>query len=68
MAAENAQSTLAILKCRARFNEAAAHGRGKRPFFPRRSHCARCASMRPRRMAAENIRNPAQSTLAILLQ
>ena len=37
-----------------RFNEAAAHGRGKRPSPQRRARAHGPASMRPRRMAAEN--------------
>ena len=57
MAAENAEED-AVVRGRVRcFNEAAAHGRGK-PLQRRRQaqHLAR-ASMRPRRMAAENARH-----------
>ena len=57
MAAENAAYHVEPALRPARFNEAAAHGRGKRAAS--RSSPARGgrASMRPRRMAAENILN-----------
>ena len=53
MAAENFAS-LRKVRASACFNEAAAHGRGKPPRLPLRSDAGRGASMRPRRMAAEN--------------
>ena len=42
-----------------RFNEAAANGRGKRPCAGRGARATPRASMRPRRMAAENVRHDA---------
>ena len=68
MAAENAAPPRRSASAARRFNEAAAHGRGKlRPFIP--SHASeRAASMRPRRMAAENVTDAWDGTRARPLQ
>ena len=57
MAAENARLAVAGGRERARFNEAAANGRGK-PNTLRQEDRDPPASMRPRRMAAENSNGP----------
>ena len=54
MAAENDRAASVNRIRRRGFNEAAAHGRGKRGLQPGRRRRA-VASMRPRRMAAENV-------------
>ncbi len=59
MAAENSGTSRLSFASYLRFNEAAAHGRGKlehEPILPQKGR----ASMRPRRMAAENARRAAQ--------
>ena len=53
MAAENTARSATARGSARSFNEAAAHGRGKRPAFDFRPGTG-AASMRPRRMAAEN--------------
>ena len=54
MAAENREEANKAFMEWAGFNEAAAHGRGKPRLAPGAVSVARQASMRPRRMAAEN--------------
>ena len=55
MAAENDRGHRIHGRPVARFNEAAAHGRGKRQRAHVAAKRATLASMRPRRMAAENM-------------
>ncbi len=52
----------------ARFNEAAAHGRGKQEAAREEDAGKRAASMRPRRMAAENDMNDAFEAHIHMLQ
>ena len=68
MAAENASKLIKKLLGKVSFNEAAAHGRGKRSGARsmRPSLCS--ASMRPRRMAAENPSDHDAPTAADTLQ